>query len=149
MKLIIEFKLLCFVHYMKHSLQTQHLCQYQKFANDYHKTPYFLCSIFVFFIGFHINLQSDSILRNLREQGKGYQIPRGGMFEYVSGANHFGEILEWFGFAMASGFSIAPVSFFVYTCGNLIPRASSTHEWYQTKFEDYPKHRKAVIPLIY
>lgn len=26
----------------------------------------------------------------------------GGMFEYVTGANYFGEILEWFGFAVAS-----------------------------------------------
>lgn len=32
----------------------------------------------------------------------GYKIPYGGMFEYVSCANFFGEIVEWVGFAMAS-----------------------------------------------
>ncbi len=29
-------------------------------------------------------------------------IIQGGMFEYVSGANFFGEILEWTGFAIAA-----------------------------------------------
>ena len=32
-----------------------------------------------------------------------YSIPRGGFFEYVSAANYFGEIVEWTGFAIASG----------------------------------------------
>ena len=30
-----------------------------------------------------------------------YAIPYGGMFEYVSGANYYGEILEWCGYALA------------------------------------------------
>ncbi|RMC15864.1 hypothetical protein DUI87_08069 [Hirundo rustica rustica] len=39
-------------------------------------------------IGMAINIHSDHILRNLRKPGEtGYKIPRGGMFEYVSGAN--------------------------------------------------------------
>ena len=40
--------------------------------------------------------------RNLRKPGdKAYYIPRGGCFELVSGANFLGEIIEWFGFAIA------------------------------------------------
>lgn len=47
-------------------------------------------------IGAYINYHSDEILRNLRKPGEtGYKVPRGGMFEYVSGANFLGEIVEW------------------------------------------------------
>ena len=38
--------------------------------------------------------------------------------------------------------------FFLWTVCNLFPRAISNHKWYQAKFEDYPKDRKAVIPSI-
>lgn len=108
-----------------------------------------------FFLGFAINLQSDSILRNL---GKApslslvggefkYSIPFGGCFQLVSCANYLGEIVEWLGFAIACD-NLAALSFFAFTCGNLIPRALSHHDWYRQKFEDYPPQRKAVIPFL-
>jgi len=58
-----------------------------------------------------INIHHDGILVALRQKaatkntdGKSeYQIPHGLLFEYISGANYFGEILEWWGFAVASG----------------------------------------------
>eukprot|EP00956_Cyclotella_meneghiniana_P009821 scaffold13606_cov100-Cyclotella_meneghiniana.AAC.4 len=60
-----------------------------------------------------------------------------------------GEILEWFGFAMASRFSLSSVAFLCYTASNLIPRGIAHHEWYKNKFDDYPIERKwAVIPFI-
>ena len=42
----------------------------------------------------------------------------------------------------------AGLVFFLWTVCNLFPRAISNHNWYQNKFEDYPKERKAVIPNI-
>lgn len=72
-----------------------------------------------------INLHSDEILRNLRKEGETeYKIPRGeiaiqsyfdviinsvsgGMFEYVSGANFFGEIIEWFGYFLVARLTIS------------------------------------------
>ncbi len=45
---------------------------------------------------------------------KGYKIPRGGMFEYISGANFFGEILEWAGFALAA-WSLPAFAFALFT----------------------------------
>jgi 3-oxo-5-alpha-steroid 4-dehydrogenase 1 len=121
----------------------------------------FNVGIVVFFIGFIINFHADSVLLRLRQKRNNnhnttrnsvsvqrYSIPRGGMFEYVSCANYFGEILEWTGFAIASA-SWAGVAFALYTFCNLGPRAYHHHMWYQTKFEDYEKlNRKAVIPFV-
>merc|ERR550517_1335207 len=51
--------------------------------------------------GMFINIQSDTILKNLRRDGEtGYKIPYGGMFRFVSSPNYLGEIIEWIGFAM-------------------------------------------------
>ena len=32
---------------------------------------------------------------------------------------------------------------------NLLLAAGPTHAWYKKKFENYPKHRKALIPYVY
>ena len=54
--------------------------------------------------GFCINYHSDHVLRTLRKPGEtGYKIPMGGVFRFVSGANFFGEIVEWSGYAIATG----------------------------------------------
>lgn len=136
-------------------LQSQALCRFTRYPNDYYSSPRFLAGAALFFLGFAINLQSDSILRNL---GKApslslvggefkYSIPFGGCFQLVSCANYLGEIVEWLGFAIACD-NLAALSFFAFTCGNLIPRALSHHDWYRQKFEDYPPQRKAVIPFL-
>ena len=83
----------------------------------------------LFLLGMFINLQADHILRNLRRPGeKGYQIPYGGMFEYVSGANFFGEILEWIGYALFAQ-SQAALAFALFTAANTIPRAREHHKF--------------------
>ena len=58
-----------------------------------------------------------------------------------------GPITSWFGFFILVP-SIASLSFFLWTSFNLIPRALNHHEWYNEKFKNYPKNRKAVIPFI-
>lgn len=55
----------------------------------------------------------------------------GGMFEYVSGANFFGEIVEWLGFAVANG-SLPAYSFFFFTLCNIGPRAVHHHRYVVT-----------------
>ncbi|XP_052701518.1 3-oxo-5-alpha-steroid 4-dehydrogenase 2-like isoform X2 [Crassostrea angulata] len=88
----------------------------------------FYLGIILFCTGMFINLQADHILRNLRKPGEtGYKIPRGGLFEYVSGANFFGEIVEWLGFAVANG-TLPTFAFFFFTLCNIGPRACHHHQ---------------------
>lgn len=49
---------------------------------------------------------------------------------YVSGANFFGEIVEWAGFAVASGGALSSVAFAFFTACNIAPRALQHHKWY-------------------
>jgi len=125
------------------------LTRHYTFSDDHLVSMQFLCGLAIWAIGMFINIQADSILLNLRKPGEtGYKIPHGGMFEYVSGANFLGEILEWYGWALAGGHRTG-LSFAVFTMFNVAPRACASHRWYLAKFDNYPKHRKGLIPFVY
>jgi steroid 5-alpha reductase family enzyme len=104
--------------------------------------------IIIFFAGFMINNIADTKLIALRKQGNGYQIPKGWLFEYISCPNHFGEIVEWMGFAIIAR-NPAALSFAIWTFCNLGPRAKNHHEWYMETFNDYPENRRVVIPYVW
>ncbi|XP_069770291.1 3-oxo-5-alpha-steroid 4-dehydrogenase 1 [Narcine bancroftii] len=128
-------------------LQARYLIKYAVYPSDWITGPRFLTGSAFWFLGFLVNLHSDHILRNLRKPGEtGYKIPRGGMFEYISGANFFGEIVEWMGYAVAS-WSLPTMAFALFGFLFLSSRAAQHHRWYLEKFEDYPKTRKILIPL--
>jgi 3-oxo-5-alpha-steroid 4-dehydrogenase 1 len=108
----------------------------------------FLAGLALFAAGMYINLHSDGVLRTLRgSEDQGYKIPRGGVFELVSCANYFGELLEWLGWACLT-WSLAGLTFAVWTAANLVPRAVAHHRWYQETFPDYPEGRRAIIPFL-
>jgi len=108
----------------------------------------FILGIIVWGIGVFINWWSDQTLLNLRRGGKkGYFIPRGGLFRYVSCPNFFGEIMEWTGFAIMT-WSPAALVFALWTFFNLVPRALDHHKWYRETFPDYPSKRRAILPFI-
>jgi len=111
--------------------------------------PRFIAGAMVFITGFIINQYADKKLIGLRRGGKsGYFIPRGGLFNYISCPNFFGEIVEWTGFAIMA-WNLPALSFAVWTAANLIPRALDHHKWYKGYFkEEYPKKRKALIPFV-
>ncbi|XP_072365587.1 3-oxo-5-alpha-steroid 4-dehydrogenase 1 isoform X1 [Scyliorhinus torazame] len=130
-------------------LQARFLSKYAVYPSDWITNPRFLTGFVLWFFGLSVNLHSDHILRKLRKPGEtGYKIPHGGMFEYVSGANFLGEIIEWIGFAMAC-WSLPSAAFAVFGLFVLSSRAAQHHRWYLEKFEDYPKSRKALIPFLY
>jgi len=108
----------------------------------------FITGAVLFLFGIVINLHSDGILRSLRaEEESGYKIPKGGAFQFVSCGNYFGELIEWIGWAFLT-WSLAGVTFAIWTAANLVPRALAHHRWYQRQFPDYPEKRKAIIPYI-
>ncbi len=121
------------------------------FATDdslHYYSASFIIGMCMMITGAVINLISDQYLIRLRKPGEQtYQIPKGGLFEWVSCPNHFGEMLEWLGFAIAC-WNLPALSFFIWTLANVLPRSLAHHQWYQNQFPDYPKTRKAVFPYI-
>ncbi|XP_017571989.1 3-oxo-5-alpha-steroid 4-dehydrogenase 2a [Pygocentrus nattereri] len=143
--IMVSAVVFCSVNGFLHGHSMLHCVQYEA---DWHTDIRFIAGLLLFFSGMAINIHSDHILRNLRKPGEVvYKIPKGGMFELVSGANFFGEILEWCGYAMAS-WSLPAFSFAFFTVCSIGPRAYHHHRYYLEKFDDYPKSRKAVIPFI-
>ena len=116
---------------------------------DWLTSPQFIIGIILFITGMGINIKSDNMLFDLRKNGTTeYQIPHGELFQWVSCPNYLGELLEWWGWALAT-WSLAGVSFAVWGVANLVPRARANHKWYQENFEDYPVDRKALIPKVW
>ncbi|HZY02895.1 MAG TPA: DUF1295 domain-containing protein, partial [Anaeromyxobacteraceae bacterium] len=110
--------------------------------------PRFLAGAGLFLAGLRVHVSADARLRRLREPGEsGYRVPRGGLFEWVSCPNYFGELVEWTGWAVAT-WSPAGLAFALYTAANLVPRAVAHHRWYRSRFPDYPARRRALVPFL-
>ena len=111
----------------------------------------FLGGTLIFIAGMFINIQSDSIIRNLRKPGDtAHYLPQGGMFRYVTSANYFGEFMEWTGFAILT-WSWAGAVFALWTFANLCPRAARIYNLYREEFPDQLDTAKVkrMLPFIY
>ncbi|PKI54772.1 hypothetical protein CRG98_024874 [Punica granatum] len=94
-----------------------------------------------------------AILGSLRKrpgQSDEYVIPRGDWFEIVSCPHYLAEIVIYAGLLVASGgIDLTIWLLFGFVVANLVFAAVETHRWYHRKFDNYPRNRYAVIPLIY
>ncbi len=118
-------------------------------AGDFLSSVRVCVGIALFAAGFLTHMWADRDLRRLRAPGdESYKIPRGGLWEYVSNPNYFGEITEWCGWALAT-WSLPGLGFAVFTIANLVPRAWANRRWYLDTFDDYPRERKSVIPFVF
>ncbi|NIM71569.1 MAG: DUF1295 domain-containing protein [Xanthomonadales bacterium] len=100
----------------------------------------------MFALGFALHAHSDAVIRGLRRPGEtDYRIPQGGLFRWVGSPHYLGEIVQWCGWAVMT-WSLAGLAFALFTLCNLAPRAVSNHRWYRTRFTDYPRNRKILIP---
>jgi len=128
--------------------QTMSAIGYSEDENGLVKPNYIGIPVFV--IGMLTNMHADYHLIGLKKQGNGYQIPKVGLFRFITCPNYFGEFVEWFGYSIFCNFSLSSIAFVIFTMGNLVPRAIKNHRWYLEKFpQDYPKSRKIVFPFIY
>ena len=123
----------------------------EMYSNAWLQSPLFMIGSCLFFTGLMINIDSDRRIRNLRKDGDTkHYLPRGGMFNYVTSANYFGELVEWTGFAIAT-WSMAGWVFVIWTFANLVPRANAIRKLYQKEFQTETKNKKLkrIIPFIY
>jgi 3-oxo-5-alpha-steroid 4-dehydrogenase 1 len=119
------------------------------YSNTWLKDPRFILGLLLFIGGYAINRQSDHILRKLRANGiNGYKIPTGGLYQWISSPNYFGELIIWGGWALAT-WSLPGLAFAIWTAANLIPRARANHTWYKTQFADYPNKRRVLLPGLW
>ena len=121
------------------------------YLNSWLLTPQFIIGAILFFVGFFVNVNSDRRIRNLRQAGDSkHYLPHGGMFEYVTSANYFGELVEWTGFAIAT-WSVAGWVFVIWSFANLVPRANAIYCQYQKEFAEkmQGKNLKRIFPFLY
>ena len=124
---------------------------FHQYGTGWLTDPRFLVGLAIYLCGFALIVNSESIVRNLRDKnnpgGAEYRIPFGGGFKFVTSPAYLGEMIAWTGFAVLT-WALPGVAILLITAGNLIPRALGTHRWYREKFADYPGDRKALLPFL-
>lgn len=122
-----------------------------QYATRWLTDPRFLVGLAIYLCGFVLLVNSESIVRNLRDKNSPgvaeYRIPYGGGFRFVTSPAYLGELIAWTGFAVLT-WALPGVAILLITAGNLVPRALDTHRWYRQKFAEYPDERKALIPYL-
>ncbi|KAG6418603.1 hypothetical protein SASPL_120807 [Salvia splendens] len=100
-------------------------------------------------IGLSGNFYHHYLLSKLRKNNnKGYDIPRGGLFNLVICPHYLFEITTFVGFSFISQ------TIFTYVCAvgvafYLSARSYATRKWYISKFENFPTNVKALIPYVF
>lgn len=113
--------------------------------------PRFIIGTLLFVCGMTINIRADSYIRSLRKEGDSkHYYPCKDLYRFVTSANYFGELIEWFGFAVLT-WSPAGFLFVFWTACNLIPRSDTIYKKYAQDFpEEFSQYKpKRIIPFIY
>ncbi|KAL1828093.1 hypothetical protein ACET3Z_006505 [Daucus carota] len=127
------------------TIYSQHLCG--EFPEPVVDLKY--AGITIFLVGIVGNFYHHYLLSKLRKEGdKEYKIPQGGLFDLVICPHYLFEILGFIGISCMSQ-TVYALSFTAGTIGYLTGRSYATRKWYLSKFEDFPKDVKALIPYIF
>ncbi|KAK1576196.1 hypothetical protein Q3G72_011767 [Acer saccharum] len=105
--------------------------------------------IFLFLVGISGNFYHHYLLSKMRKDGeKEYKIPKGGLFDFVVCPHYLFEILGFVGISFISQ-NLYALSYAVGVILYLTGRSYATRKWYLSKFEDFPKHVKAIFPYLF
>ena len=113
-----------------------------------------LCAV-VFILSSYAQLRANYALSNLRKDkdekvnSKVYKIPQTGLFEYVSGALQFTEILIYLTASIILWQSSTFHYVTIWVIVNQTSTAMLTHKWYIQTFKNYPKSRKILVPYLF
>ncbi|XP_055831430.1 uncharacterized protein LOC129900469 [Solanum dulcamara] len=105
--------------------------------------------LLIFLVGISGNFYHHYLLSKLRgSKEKGYKIPQGGLFSMVICPHYLFEIICFIGISFISQTSFSfccAVGVALYLSG----RSYVTRKWYLSKFENFPKNVKALIPFVF
>ncbi|KAJ7974829.1 3-oxo-5-alpha-steroid 4-dehydrogenase family protein [Quillaja saponaria] len=105
--------------------------------------------IVLFLIGINGNFYHHYLLSKLRGKGeKEYKIPKGGLFDLVICPHYLFEIILFIGVSFISQ-TLYAYSVAIGTTFYLMGRSVATRKWYLSKFDDFPKGVKALIPIVF
>lgn len=108
--------------------------------------------VVLFLVGICGNFYHHFLLSQLRKKGdkkeKSYKIPKGGLFGLVICPHYLFEIIVFVGISFISQ-TLYAFCFTIGTIFYLMGRSSVTRKWYLSKFEDFPKDVRALIPFVF
>lgn len=136
---------------LSYFIQTANMIYAQHLTQGLQEPPVDLkfVGILIFLVGLSGNFYHHYLLSKLRGEGeKEYKIPRGGLFNLVICPHYLFEILGFIGVSCIA----QTLSAFSFTLGSallLMGRSYGTRKWYLSKFEDFPKDVKAIIPFVF
>ncbi|KAK7268625.1 hypothetical protein RIF29_21327 [Crotalaria pallida] len=105
--------------------------------------------VVLFLVGISGNFYHHYLLSKLRGKGeKEYKIPKGGLFKFVIGPHYLFELIAWYGVSFIAQ-TLYSFSFSIGSTFYLAGRSYATRRWYLSKFEDFPKDVKALIPFVF
>jgi protein-S-isoprenylcysteine O-methyltransferase Ste14 len=129
----------------------------------YYYDPRFIIGVVLFIAGFVINVSHDVYIAVLRiwkqrkddskeavegDNGRQYYLPQCCLYKVVMNPNYVGEGLEWLGWTIGT-WSLSGLVWWMFVMATFIPRARHNLKWYKRHFDDFPKYRGGLIPLIY
>ena len=88
-------------------------------------------------------------LRRGKKSNVKYAIPMGGLYNWVSCPNFTAEVTMYGCYVAILGVdNTAGWFIFAWVVANQTAFGINSHAWYKEKFEDYPKHRRAIFPYL-
>jgi len=105
----------------------------------------------IFVTAWFFQFKTHKIFAHLKIQNKNqHAMPSGSLFEFVSCPHYLCEIILYSCIMLILGLDHSTgVLIWFWVLVNQMIAATMSHQWYLSKFEDYPRSRKAVIPFVW